>query len=127
MLSVLVLAGCGSTERVQPTTLAPHTDVATAPVVAPQTTTTRSPLATVDFSDEADAKFLGALATRGITLDEDDMILAGQGVCLQMLNEGKSLIDASAWVMDSFEVPGDRSGVIATTAVDVYCPTAGKG
>lgn len=81
-------------------------------------------MADVDFSDEADAVFLAALAEKGIVADEDDMILAGQGVCLMMVNEGETLIDSSAWVMDSFDVTGDQAGVIAVTAVDTYCPSA---
>jgi hypothetical protein len=124
-LSVLLLAGCGATEPAKPTALTTHTEVASAPPPPPPVTTSTSALANVDFSDEADARFLAALKAKGVTLDEDDMVLAGQGVCLNMLNEGQSLIEAAAWVMDSFEVPGDRAGDIATSAVDVYCPKAG--
>lgn len=85
-------------------------------------------MADVDFSDEADVKFLAALREKGVPIADEDVEIemnnAGYGVCTMVLNEGETLIDSAAWVMDTYEVPGDQAGTIATTAIDVYCPTA---
>lgn len=118
--AMTVLAGCGTSEP------APADSSSSSPAAARTSTRAAAPTTTSDlnFSDEADAEYLAALAEKGITLDEDDMVGAGQGVCLMMVREGEDLITSSAWVMDSFEVTGDQAGDIATTAIEVYCPSA---
>lgn len=44
-----------------------------------------------------------------------------------MVNEGSSLIDASAWVMDSYEFTHKQSGDIVITAIGIYDPKKGFG
>jgi hypothetical protein len=117
----MLVAGCGSA----PSTPAARESVASAPgwvqpshVAAPSTTKPA-----LDFSDEADDRFVADLVAKGVPVaDPFDMINAGYGVCLMMVNEGASLIDASVWVMDAWGVTGDQAGDIAVAAVDVYCP-----
>lgn len=115
LLSILPLTGCAPS--VESARSAATVATTSAPAAA---TTARS---TLNFTDEADDAFLAALPAKGVSVDDPDaLIAAGNGVCLMIAREDADLIEAAAWVMDSFDVTGDEAGDIATTAINVYCP-----